>query len=237
MKLLQIIRKWRTPKHLRSSENYINYLREKGIKIGKGTIIFSPKNSHIDISRPKLLEIGENVFLHRGTTILTHDFVSGAFVNKFNTFIPSHAKIKIGNNVYLGENVSILKGVTIGNDVIIGYGSIVTKDIPSNSVAVGIPAKVISTFDEYFSKRKNTFINETVEYALTIYESGRAPKEEDFYDDYPAFVDGSNYKQYNYPYHNVFKPDQFEMWKKNYKAPFHGFEEFMNHVNNIRNEK
>ena len=51
--------------------------------------------------------------------------------------------IKVGNNVWIGGNVVVLPGVTIGDNVVIGAGSIVTKDIPSNSVAVGNPCKVI----------------------------------------------------------------------------------------------
>lgn len=116
--------------------------------------------------------------------------------------------------MWLGENVSILKGVSIGNNVILGYGSIVTKSIPSNSVAVGSPAKVICTFDDYFKKRKQSYINECFEYANSILDTGRELKEEDFYDDYPIFVNGSNFRNYNYPYHNIFNDEQFEVWKR-----------------------
>lgn len=125
----------------RNSKRLLRYYKNRGVRIGKGTFILDPKHIQLDITRPELLEIGENVFLHRGTIILTHDWASWCFVNSHNEFIPSHGKVKIGNNVWLGENVTILKGVTIGNNVIIGIGSIVTKDIPSNSVAVGVPAK------------------------------------------------------------------------------------------------
>ncbi len=62
------------------------------------------------------------------------------------------AKVKIGNYVFIGENTVILPGVTIGDRVIIGSGSIVTKDIPDNSVAVGNPARVISDLDAYLNK-------------------------------------------------------------------------------------
>ena len=51
--------------------------------------------------------------------------------------------IKVGNNVWIGGNVNVLPGVTIGDNVVIGAGSVVNKDIPSNSVAVGNPCKVI----------------------------------------------------------------------------------------------
>lgn len=218
------------------SDTWINYYRGKGIKIGDGTIIFDPKHFNLDISRPELIEIGERVLLHRGTTIMCHDYASRAFVNKYGNFIPSHGKIKIGNNVWLGQNVSILKGVTIGDNVIIGFGSVVTKSIPSNSVAAGAPAKVICSFDTYYNKRQQQYVDEAIEYALEIYNSGREPVVGDFYDDYPAFVDGSNYHEYDYPYHRVFNDEQFEKWKRIHKAPYHGFEEFMQAVNTRRNK-
>lgn len=55
--------------------------------------------------------------------------------------------ITIGDRVWVGLNVSIIAGVTIGNDVVIGAGSVVTKDIPSNSIAAGVPARVIKRLD------------------------------------------------------------------------------------------
>lgn len=60
--------------------------------------------------------------------------------------------ITIGNGVYIGNNVILLPGVTVGNNVVIGAGAIVTKDIPDNSVAVGVPARVIKSADEYLEK-------------------------------------------------------------------------------------
>lgn len=56
--------------------------------------------------------------------------------------------VKIGCNVWIGEQVCILPGVTIGDGAIVGAGSIVTKDIPARSIAVGNPAKVIRIYDE-----------------------------------------------------------------------------------------
>ena len=213
-----------------SSKRYIQYLKSGGVKVGDGTFVLDPKKIQIDISRPELLEIGENVFLHRGTIILTHDWASWCFVNSHNDFLPSHGKVKIGNNVWLGENVTILKGVTIGDNVIIGIGSVVTKDIPSNSVAVGIPAKVVGSYEEYYKKRRENYVNECVEYAQAILASGKELTKEMFYDDYPCFVDGGNYQEYDYPYHRIFNPVQFDKWKKYHKAIFKGFEDFVDFV-------
>ena len=220
-----------------SSQRYIKYLQCRRIKIGKGCIVLDPKKIQIDVSRPELLEIGDNVFLHRGTVILTHDWASWCFINSHNDFIPSHGKIKIGNNVWLGENVTILKNVTIGNNVIIGIGSIVTKDIPSNSIAVGSPAKVIGSYEDYYNKRKSQYIDECFEYANSILDTGRELEVKDFYDDYPIFVNGSNFRDYNYPYHNIFNEEQFEIWKNNHKSLFIGFNEFVDTVKKRRNEQ
>ncbi len=59
-----------------SGERLLSYYKCGGVKIGEGTIIFDSKNILIDTSRPELLEIGKHVFLHAGTTILTHDWAS-----------------------------------------------------------------------------------------------------------------------------------------------------------------
>lgn len=57
--------------------------------------------------------------------------------------LTSKGEIKIGCNVWLGDKVSIFGGVTIGDNVTIGAGSIVTKDIPGNCIAAGVPAKIV----------------------------------------------------------------------------------------------
>lgn len=56
-------------------------------------------------------------------------------------------KIHIGDDVWLGANVTILPGVRIGNNVVIGAGAVVTRDIPDDSLAVGVPARVIKELE------------------------------------------------------------------------------------------
>lgn len=58
------------------------------------------------------------------------------------------APITIGDNVWLASNVTVCSGVTIGNNCVIGAGSVVTRDIPDNSLAVGVPAKVLRKITE-----------------------------------------------------------------------------------------
>ena len=66
-------------------------------------------------------------------------------------------RIVVGNNVHIGTNAIIMPNVTIGNNCIIGCGAIVTKDIPDNSIAVGVPARVIETIEDYKNKHVNDF--------------------------------------------------------------------------------
>ena len=61
--------------------------------------------------------------------------------------------IKVGNNVWFGAGVQVMPGVTIGSNVVIGAGSVVVKDIPSDSVAVGNPCKVIRPITEEDKKK------------------------------------------------------------------------------------
>ena len=60
--------------------------------------------------------------------------------------------IEIGDNVFVGSGVHILYDTKIGNNVIIGTCSVVTHDVPDNSVVAGVPARVIGTFDEFVKK-------------------------------------------------------------------------------------
>jgi len=231
-KIVEIVKKKYA---FKTSEGALNWYRKKGVRIGQNTRAFAPQTIRIDCSRPELIEIGDHVWLHRGTNILTHDWAGWCFIESENEFYPSHEKVKIGDNVWLGENVTICKGVTIGNNCIIGIGSIVTKSIPANSVAVGVPARVIGTYEDYMNKRSQLYVEETVEYALAILDSGREPKVEDFWDDYPCFVDGSNYQDYPYPYMRVFKTkERFEKWKKNHKKVFKDFDDFIYYVKSKR---
>lgn len=112
------------------------------------------------------IEIGENFYMNHNCTILDCakvTFGDNVFVGPncgFYTAIhPLDVKtrnegmewaepITVGNNVWFGGSVTVLPGVTIGDNTVIGAGSVVVKDIPSNVVAVGNPCKVIKTIDK-----------------------------------------------------------------------------------------
>ncbi len=120
--------------------------------VGKN-FFFQPR---IIPDEPKLISFGNNVCVASGVTFVTHDVIDKVLNNMdygYN-FHYNCAPIKIGNNVFIGCNVTILPGVEIKDNVIIAAGSIVTKDVKENTVVAGNPAKVISTFDEYVKNRK-----------------------------------------------------------------------------------
>jgi len=66
--------------------------------------------------------------------------------------VDTFGKIKVGNNVYVGQDSIILPGVTIEDNVIIGAGSVVTKSVPSGHIVAGNPARIVSTIEDYKKK-------------------------------------------------------------------------------------
>lgn len=69
-------------------------------------------------------------------------------VRLHNASVQYARPISVGNNVWIGGNVTVLPGITIGNNVTIGAGSVVTRDIPDNTLAVGNPCRVIKSIDK-----------------------------------------------------------------------------------------
>lgn len=86
--------------------------------------------------------IGNDVLIGPKTVIWGKDkgILRGELIRKQPDII---RRIVIGNDVWIGANATVLKGVCIGDGAVIGAGSVVTRDIPENAIAVGIPAKVI----------------------------------------------------------------------------------------------
>ena len=104
-------------------------------------------------SEPWIISVGNNVHITDGVKFITHDGGTLLFRDKIPD-LDITKPIVVGDRVYFGNNVIVLPGVTIGNNVVIGAGAVITKDIPDNSVVVGIPGKVIKTTEEYVEKLK-----------------------------------------------------------------------------------
>ncbi len=96
------------------------------------------------------VEFGDNVFVAPGCGFYTagHPFD----VEQRNSGLEYALPIRIGNNVWIGAHVCVLPGVTIGDNCVIGAGSVVNKDIPAGSLAAGNPCKVIRKIDSTTKK-------------------------------------------------------------------------------------
>ena len=111
-------------------------------------------NDFVHIAALKEVRIGNNVLI--ASKVFITDLEHGSYIGNEDDADPcsivkdrqlSSKSVVIEDNVWLGEHVSVLPGVTIGENSIIGANSVVTKSIPANSIAVGIPAKVIKQFN------------------------------------------------------------------------------------------
>ncbi|MCR3761577.1 sugar O-acetyltransferase [Clostridium felsineum] len=112
----------------------------------------------------KNITVGKNVFINAGckfqdqggiyiddNVLVGHNVVLATLNHDFNpnnrgSMVP--APIKIGKNVWIGSNATVVPGVCIGNGSIVAAGSVVTKDVPENVIVAGVPAKVIKNIEE-----------------------------------------------------------------------------------------
>lgn len=149
--------------HECDSAAYIAHLRSQGMVVGDNTVIYSPRHCVVDETRPWMIEIGSNVSITEGVTILTHGYDWSVFKGKYGDVLGSVGRVKIGDNVFIGMNSTILKGVTVGDNVVIGANSLINKDVPSDCVVVGNPQRVVCTIDEYLEKRRAAQLGESAE--------------------------------------------------------------------------
>jgi acetyltransferase-like isoleucine patch superfamily enzyme len=116
------------------------------LAVRKGGLLNIARNNYINygtsISASKFIHIGENCLIGTFCTIIDDDF--HGILDRDAP--PPPEPLILEDNVWLGGRVTVLKGVTIGRDSVIGAGSVVTKSVPPRSVAVGMPARVIKTF-------------------------------------------------------------------------------------------
>lgn len=123
---------------------------EGGLSIGRN---FNMLNDVIiDPSHFWHIAIGNDVTLAPRVHILAHD-ASTKMLFGYTRI----GKVIIGDRVFIGASSIILPGVTIGNDTIIGAGSVVSRDIPANCVAAGNPAKIICSLDDFKKRRLEEF--------------------------------------------------------------------------------
>lgn len=222
--------------HRRSSDSYIGWLRSKGVEIGEGCIFRGQRTARIDISRPEMVTIGNNVDMNMHFQVLTHDWGSHVFRGKYHDLVNSCAPVNIGSNIYFGTNVIVLKGITIGDNCIIGAGSIVTHDIPSNSVATGSPCRVVCSLRDYYEKRKRLGLAEAMERVRRIRKRyGRDPYPREMTEEFIYFVNKQNAKEYEEKGIPIrFQlADAYDDWMENHQPPFDSFEAFLHYVDMV----
>lgn len=117
-------------------------------------VLFQPR---IIPSDPELIKLHNNIVVGSNTTFVNHDYIHQVLNNYLKEYKYSYYAgcIEIMDNVFIGTGTIIMPNIKIGPNVVIAAGSIVTKDVPENSVIAGVPAKVVCTFDEYMKKRIN----------------------------------------------------------------------------------
>ena len=122
-------------------------LVKRGMKVGKN--FNRQQGCFLDPTHCYLIEIGDDVTMSIRVTLMAHD----ASTKKLTGYTRL-GKIKIGNHVFVGANVTILPGVTVGDYAVIGAGSVVTHDVPAGTVVAGVPARVICAADALAEKTK-----------------------------------------------------------------------------------
>jgi len=125
----------------------VAFARKIGVQVGDNCR-FLNTNARTFGSEPFLTKVGNHVTVTAGVRFINHDGGMWVFREQ-EPDIELFGTIVVGNNVFIGMNTLILPGVSIGDNCVIGAGSIITRSIEPNSVAVGAPAKRLKSVDEY----------------------------------------------------------------------------------------
>ena len=107
----------------RNSSAFVAHLRKTGVTVGEDVIFHSPRTTFVDPTRPYLIRIGSHVRITHGVTILTHGYDWFVLRNLRRRAYGSAGEVTIGNNVFIGMNALLLKGVSIGDNTIVAAGS------------------------------------------------------------------------------------------------------------------
>lgn len=221
-----------------SSGDMLDQLRSRGAKIGEDVHVYSTGKTVIDGTSPWLLTIGDHVKITEGVKILTHDYswsvlkgIGGEGIEP-GAVLGCQRPVEIGSRVFIGMNAIITCGVTIGDDVVIGAGSVVTRDCPSGGVYAGNPAKLIMSIEEFYKRRQACQFQEARQLALRYKERfGKEPPEDIFSEYFMLFCDLAAAEK-----NQIFKAQMGRMgnygdtalYMQNHAPMFEDFQSFLN---------
>ena len=145
----------------------IKYAKLVGVQIGENCRILGKTSFGTE---PYLIHIGNHVSISEATFICHEGahWVLKGLDSRYNSVF-GFGRIIIKDNVYIGQNCTILRGVTIGENTIVGACSLVNKSLDSNSVYAGVPAKKICSLEEW----KKRFLNDMPEYNLDNFKKNK----------------------------------------------------------------
>lgn len=151
VKVLRLIKR-----HLpRLFMNGVSYARYLGVEVGENCRIYTKTWG----TEPFLVKVGNRVTMTSGVRIITHDGATCLIKNEQGHRYQKYREVNIGDDVFIGVNSIIMPGVKVGSRVIIAAGSVVTKDIPNESLVGGNPIKVIGNYDDYRNKVITSYVN------------------------------------------------------------------------------
>jgi acetyltransferase-like isoleucine patch superfamily enzyme len=148
-----------------SNKTHLKLARKWGVEVGERTIILNCDFG----AEPYLVTIGNHCLIAAKVQFVTHD--AGIWVFQEDQHPPPYNKvgpIVVHDNCMIGISSIIMPDVEIGPNSIVGAGSIVTRNVPPNTVYAGNPAEYIKSYDEYLEKSRLTEID--IESAATVKE-------------------------------------------------------------------
>ena len=127
-----------------AGREWAEYLKRNGglYAIGEGCVI----QANVTITDPAHVRLGHNVHL-TGCTLFGHDGTVAMLKQMSGRRLDRVGRIDIGDNVFVGHQAIIMPGISIGSNVVVGAGAIVTRDVPSNTIVAGNPARPIGTVE------------------------------------------------------------------------------------------
>jgi len=153
MNIKRIVKIIKTPLRMVHARLYpVSYAKKIGVQVDGDVVIYGSSYGMFS-AEPYLVTLGDNVYISVGAQFICHDGSTLPF-RKDVPDLELAGEIVVGDNVFIGLQAIILAGVKIGSNCVIGAGSIVTKDVPDNSIYAGVPAKFIKSTDEFLSKAK-----------------------------------------------------------------------------------